>query len=59
MEHIPDYPKYGRGATLVRNTKIVEEADKVIAFPSKESKGTYDSINKARKLNKLLKIINI
>ena len=28
----PDYQKYGRGATLVRNTQIIENADVVFAF---------------------------
>ena len=28
----PDYQKYGRGATLVRNTQIIENAEVVFAF---------------------------
>lgn len=54
----PDYQKYGRGATLVRNTQIIENADVVFAFWDGQSKGTKDSINKAKKLQKELHIIS-
>ncbi len=54
----PDYKKYGRGATIVRNTQIIENADVVFAFWNGVSKGTYDSIKKAKKLGKNLFIVN-
>lgn len=54
----PDYQKYGRGATLVRNTQIIENADVVFAFWDGQSKGTKDSITKAKKLQKELHIIS-
>ena len=54
----PDYQKYGRGATLVRNTQIIENADVVFAFWDGKSKGTKDSITKAKKLQKELYIIS-
>ena len=54
----PDYQKYGRGATLVRNTQIIENADVVFAFWDGQSKGTKDSITKAKKLQKELYIIS-
>jgi hypothetical protein len=54
----PDYQKYGRGATLVRNTQIIENADVVFAFWNGQSKGTKDSITKAKKLQKELHIIS-
>lgn len=54
----PDYHKYGRGATLVRNTQIIENADVVFAFWDGQSKGTKDSITKAKKLQKELHIIS-
>lgn len=53
----PDYQKYGRGATLVRNTLIIENAKVVFAFWDGQSKGTKDSIKKAEKLEKELYII--
>ena len=54
----PDYQKYGRGATLVRNTQIIENSNVVFAFWDGESKGTKDSITKAKKLQKELYIIS-
>ena len=53
----PDYQKSGRGATLVRNTQIIENAEVVFAFWNGQSKGTNDSIKKAKKLEKELHII--
>ena len=40
-----------------RNTKIVEHADKVIAFWDGKSPGTKNTIDKAKKLNKLHSIV--
>ena len=52
MEFLPDYSKFGKQAPLRRNTQIVKEATKVIAFPSAESRGTYHSITEARRMRK-------
>lgn len=38
----------GRGAGLARNSQIVEAADEVIAFWDGKSRGTLDTIRKAR-----------
>ena len=54
----PDYQKYGRRATLLRNTQIIENADVIFAFWDGQSKGTKDSITKAKKLQKELHIIS-
>lgn len=59
MEFLPDYSRYGRYATLRRNTQIVQEASMVIAFPSPDSKGTQHSIREAERLRKRLIIVNI
>ena len=48
----PDYERYGRAAPIVRNRKIVDYADKVIAFWDGKSKGTLSVINYAKKINK-------
>ena len=56
IEHRPDYKRYGRAAPLVRNTLIVRDCDHLIAFVSKESRGTYDTI---RKCNKPKNVIHI
>lgn len=45
------YGKYDAKAGIRRNTLIIEDADIVVAFHN-GSKGTADSLNKARKLNK-------
>lgn len=60
IEYLPEYSRYGRKATIIRNRKIVEAADVVIAFPSPNtSKGTYHSIDIAKRLNKKLIIHNL
>lgn len=47
----PDWSQ-GKGAGFARNSKIIEAADEVLAFQVNKSKGTQDSINKARKAGK-------
>lgn len=37
---LPDYGKYGKMAPLIRNLKIIEYSDMVLAFWNKTSKGT-------------------
>ncbi|WP_303644606.1 SLOG family protein [Bacteroides caecimuris] len=59
MEFLPNYVKFGRYATLRRNTQIVKEANCVIAFPSSNSRGTLHNINEAKRLGKHMTIINI
>ena len=48
----PDWKKIGRGAGLMRNKDIINEATHVIAFWDRESHGTKNSIDIAIKLNK-------
>jgi len=55
---VPNWDK-GKQAGVVRNTDIINKSDYVIAFWDGKSKGTLDSINKAKKLNKKLFIIKI
>ena len=59
MEFLPDYSKFGRNATLHRNTQIVREASVIAAFPSPDSRGTYHSIKEATRLGKRVIISNI
>ena len=56
--------KYHVSNFFARNSEIIEYSDIVIAFiPAtitiQQSKGTYDSIKKAKKLNKRFKIIKV
>lgn len=54
---LPQYERYGRAATIVRNKKIVEYSDKIIAFWDGSSKGTLSVIKYAEKMGKLCEII--
>lgn len=56
-EILPKYNLYGRGAPLIRNKKIVEESDIIIAFWDEKSKGTKFVIDYANKLKKPCKVI--
>lgn len=47
------YGKYDARAGIRRNALIIEDADIVVAFHN-GSKGTADSLSKARKLNKII-----
>jgi hypothetical protein len=42
------FPGRERAAPLARNTRIIEEADVVLVFWDEESRGTADTIKKAR-----------
>ena len=44
----------GKQAGVIRNTEIVKKSDFIIAFWDGISKGSKDSITKAKKLNKKL-----
>lgn len=49
---LPEYERFGRAAPIVRNKKIVDHADKVIAFWDGKSKGTLSVIKYAEKTKK-------
>lgn len=55
-EFLPEYDKYGRGAPLVRNKTIIENADYVLAVWDGKSRGTLNAIGHAQKLGKPLHI---
>jgi len=54
----PDW-NVGKHAGILRNTKIIEECNCVIAFWDGKSKGTLDSITKAKRMNKSLFVIDV
>ena len=56
-EFLPEYEKYGRAAPIVRNKKIVDYADKVIAFWDGSSKGTASVIKYAEKTGKSCTVV--
>ena len=53
----PDWDKYGKAAGFIRNQFIVDNSDIIIAFWNGESKGTRDTIDKARKVKKPIFIV--
>lgn len=55
--HHADWQKYGDAAGPMRNREMVLEADEVVVFWDGESKGTYDVIKHATRLEKPLKIV--
>lgn len=54
----PDYALYNKIAPLIRNRKIVECSDVIIAFWDMKSRGTMHALNYAKSLNKEVKVIN-
>jgi SLOG family YspA-like protein len=54
-----DWNKYGRSAGPLRNTQIIEYCTHVLALPTKGSVGTLDTIRKAQKISKDVKIVNV
>ncbi|MBQ7821113.1 MAG: hypothetical protein IJ391_02385 [Clostridia bacterium] len=55
-EFLPEYDKYGRGATHRRNDQIIDYAEHVIAFWDGTSRGTKSVIEKCRRLGKPLTV---
>lgn len=54
---LPDWDRYGKRAGFLRNTQIVEEADEVLAFWDGKSRGTLDTINKAKAAGKVVTVV--
>ena len=50
--HKAEWNKYGKQAGFIRNKSIVQDADIIIAFWDGKSKGTKNSIDMAKKINK-------
>ena len=57
IEFLPDYQKYGRKAPLLRNLKIVDNCDYLLAFWDGKSRGTKFAIDYAEKKEVPSKII--
>ena len=51
---LPQYERYGRAAPIVRNKKIVDYSDKIIAFWDGRSRGTLSVKKICRKGGKAL-----
>ena len=59
IEIKPDYHRYGSCAPLVRNKKIVEACDSLLAFWNGNSRGTIHTIRYANKLGKPVRVIYV
>jgi predicted Rossmann fold nucleotide-binding protein DprA/Smf involved in DNA uptake len=57
--HHADWEKYGKSAGPKRNTLIVDSCDVLVAFPSKDSRGTWDSVTKAKRVGKKVYIFHV
>lgn len=55
--YYPQWDKYGKAAGTIRNRKIIDNSDEIIAFWDGKSKGTKNSISLARKLGKQCNVI--
>ena len=56
-EFLPEYDRYGRAAPLVRNRKLVDYSDKIVAFWDGSSKGTLYIIKYAEKVGKACEVV--
>ncbi|MBR5144992.1 MAG: DUF2493 domain-containing protein [Clostridia bacterium] len=54
----PDYHRYGKGAPLVRNKKMVDLADRVIIIWNGRSSGTKFTLEYAKNTRKNIVLIN-
>lgn len=50
---------YGKQAGMIRNAEIIRAADKVVAFWDGVSRGTFDSINKAKAAKKPIEVYGV
>ena len=57
--HKADWDKHGKAAGPIRNSAIVADCDEVIAFWDGKSPGTLDTIRKAVKAGKPVRIVGL
>ena len=58
IKYEPDYKRFGKHAPLIRNRKIVEEADMVLAVWDYHSRGTAGTIARCIELGVPVKILD-
>lgn len=56
---LPDYPRFGRRAPLVRDRQMVEACDLVIAFWDGVSRGTAYTVNYAKQMGKPVQLFRM
>ena len=52
VEFPAEWNKYGKSAGFIRNQQIIDNSDMVLAFWNGESRGTADTIEKAKRAKK-------
>lgn len=57
-KHMPNWDLHGKAAGYIRNKKIVEDCDAVLAFWDGKSKGTKHTIDLAKAADKDVYIVN-
>lgn len=57
--HFAGWEVYGRSAGYVRNARIVQDADKVVAFWDGKSRGTANTIKLAKDAGKEVFVVNV
>lgn len=57
-EFLPDWDRHGKSAGFKRNAQIVEASDRLVAFWDGKSRGTADTIEKARQADLTITVIN-
>ncbi len=56
-EFLPDWKTLGRSAGILRNIKIIDSAERVVAFWNGTSRGTKHAISYAKAQKKPVKIV--
>lgn len=56
-KHTAEWKRFGNAAGPMRNTKVVASCEFLLAFWDGKSKGTEDTINKAKKAGLKVKIV--
>ena len=56
--YIPEWDLYGKKAAFIRNTKIIEYCDEVVAFWDNSSPGTKMTIDLAKKHKKFITVVD-
>lgn len=59
VEYLPEYGRYGRRAPIMRDIKIVENCDFLLAFWNGISRGTKFTINYAKRKGVPYRIIQV
>lgn len=57
--HRPDWGRYGKRAGFVRNSLIVRDCDRCVAFWDGQSRGTMDTVRKCEESGKPVEVLTV